>query len=80
MQIVHCDRCEHWTTGLYGIPNVETGVEDKYCGSCLPKECLDTVPEALKDKYDQFLIDVKEAEENPPPPVDTYDDEDDEDW
>ena len=48
MTIIHCDRCKHWTVGLFGVPNAKTGVADKHCKSWLPKECPDTVPEDLK--------------------------------
>ena len=79
MVIVHCDRCNHWTGGLYEIPNTDTGVADKYCGSCLPKETPETLPDELKDKYDQFVLDVQNEQDKPS--ADTYDDDDeDEDW
>ena len=43
---------------LYEVPNTTTGVADRYCGGCLPKECPDTVPDGLKDKYEQFVKDT----------------------
>ena len=76
MTIIHCDRCKHWTVGLFGVPNAKTGVADKHCKSCLPKECPDTVPEDLKGEYDQYYQDVQ-AGKYDPEPVPVEDDDDD---
>ena len=75
MTIVQCPHCLHFTHNLFHVPNIKTGVADRYCKSCFPTEAPDTLPDDLKDNFEKASAEVKAGKYDPEPAPAKDDDE-----